>query len=62
MVNPLNSGGDGLDEVTIVGLDSLDPNILTEQVDKQFYLAFDFNQVNNTFLYNPELYPYVGGQ
>lgn len=58
VVNPLNTAGDALEEVTMVELDALMPSMLQQAVDKQFYLGFDFKRVNNTLLYNPELYPY----
>lgn len=58
VVNPLNSAGDGPEEVTMAELDGLTPTTLQETVDKQFYLGFDFKRVNNTLLYNPDLYPY----
>ncbi|XP_071552768.1 LOW QUALITY PROTEIN: uncharacterized protein [Panulirus ornatus] len=63
VVNPLNSGGGVPEELTMIDLDALDdPNssVLAPQVDKQFYLGFDFKQVNNTLFYNPDLYPYNG--
>ena len=46
----------------MVELDALVPSNLQEKVDKQFYLGFDFKQVNNTLIYNPDLYPYNGGE
>lgn len=60
-MNPLNSGGNGVDEITMVHLDALEPTILPEKVDKRVYLALDFNQVNNTLLCNPDLYSYSDG-
>ncbi|XP_027207469.2 uncharacterized protein [Penaeus vannamei] len=59
VVNPLNSAG-GANEVTMTDLDALTPSTLPPEVDRQFYLAFDFSQVNNSLLYNPDLYPYNG--
>lgn len=58
VVNPLNSAGDAPDEVTMAELEALVPSSLDEKVDKQFYLGFDFKRVNNTLLYNTDLYPY----
>jgi len=58
-VNPLNSGS-GPDLLTMGDLDgfiSEDPS-LDVLTDKQFYLGFDFHMINNTHLYNPDLYPY----
>lgn len=60
VVNPLNTAGDALEEVTMVELDALTPSTLQQAVDKQFYLGFDFRRVNNTLLYNSDLYPYNG--
>nr|BCO16709.1 laccase [Chiromantes haematocheir] len=58
VVNPLNTDGAADEEVTMAELYALTPSSLPETVDRQFYLGFDFNQVNNTFFYNSELYPY----
>merc|ERR1712126_124153 len=58
-VNPLNSGS-GPDVLTMADLEgfvSEDPS-LDLLTDKQFYLGFDFHMINNTHLYNPDLYPY----
>ncbi|KAK7083882.1 Mco1p [Halocaridina rubra] len=57
VLNPLNSV-DGENELTLVDVDSFAPNSLPANVDKQFYLGFDFNRINNTLLYNSEFYPY----
>ncbi|XP_042889082.1 laccase-like [Penaeus japonicus] len=59
VVNPLNSV-DGENEVTMADLDALTPTTLPPDVDRQFYLGFDFSRVNNSLLYNPDLYPYNG--
>jgi len=64
-VNPLNSGS-GTDVLTMADLEGLEPEgtvpdpSLALLTDKQFYLGFDFHQINNTHLYNPDLYPYNG--
>ncbi|XP_071552514.1 uncharacterized protein [Panulirus ornatus] len=60
VVNPVNTNGDEPHEVTMVDLDALAPSLLQPQVDRQFYLAFDFKQVNNSMLFNPDLYPFNG--
>ncbi|XP_053649062.1 uncharacterized protein [Cherax quadricarinatus] len=60
VVNPLNSGGASEEEVTLVELDAFKPSILKEKVDKQFFLAFNFNRINNSLLYHSGLYPYNG--
>ncbi|KAK4308758.1 hypothetical protein Pmani_019558 [Petrolisthes manimaculis] len=60
VVNPLNSAGGVPGEATMFDLDALQPIAVPQTVDKQFYLAFDFNRVNNTVFFNPELYPFNG--
>ncbi|XP_050712599.1 uncharacterized protein LOC126996265 [Eriocheir sinensis] len=60
VVNPLNTAGDAPEEVTIAELDALVSSSLSTNVDKKFYLGFDFHRVNNTLIYNPYLYPYNG--
>jgi len=62
-VNPLNSGShDGVltmaDMESLVSAGSSQDLALLPLTDKQFYLGFDFHKINNTHLYNPELYPY----
>nr|XP_045603406.1 laccase-6-like [Procambarus clarkii] len=58
VVNPLNSDGAALMEVSMVELQAYDPCVLQEHVDRQFFLAFNFNAINNTLLYRPDHYPY----
>ncbi|KAK8727891.1 hypothetical protein OTU49_009506 [Cherax quadricarinatus] len=56
VVNPLNSDGVAEEEVTMVELNSFEPSVLEEQVDKKFYLALNFNLVDNLLFFNPDLY------
>nr|XP_053647273.1 uncharacterized protein LOC128698890 [Cherax quadricarinatus] len=56
VVNPLNSDGVAEEEVTMVELNSFKPSVLEEQVDKKFYLALNFNLVDNLLFFNPDLY------
>lgn len=59
VLNPLNSVDEN-NQLIMTDLDALEPSSLLPEVDRQFYLAFDFNRINNTVLYNPDLYPYNG--
>ncbi|XP_066951999.1 LOW QUALITY PROTEIN: uncharacterized protein [Macrobrachium rosenbergii] len=59
VLNPLNSV-DGEDQLIMTDVDALESYTVLPDVDKKFYLAFDFNQINNTCLFNPELYPFNG--
>ncbi|XP_069163860.1 uncharacterized protein [Procambarus clarkii] len=58
VVNPLNTAGVALEEVTMAELTSLVPSTLEEHVDKQFFLGFNLNQIDNLLMYNPEFYSY----
>lgn len=57
VLNPFNSIG-GENELTMMDLSSLEPYTLEEEVVKKFYLAFDYEAVNNSFVYNKDYYPY----
>ncbi|XP_068204135.1 uncharacterized protein [Palaemon carinicauda] len=57
VLNPFNSIG-GPDRLTVMNMTALEPYTVPDVVDKQFYLAFDFKEVNDTSLYNEEYYPY----
>ncbi|MPC44193.1 Laccase-4 [Portunus trituberculatus] len=57
-VNPLKPDPYAPNLVSMVSMSSLQPFVLDEKVDKKFYLAFNFNAVNATPFFNPELYPY----
>lgn len=59
VLNPLNSIG-GPEQLTVMDMTALKPYTAPEVVDKQFYLAFDLKEVNNTALYNEDYYPYSG--
>ncbi|KAK8727887.1 hypothetical protein OTU49_009504, partial [Cherax quadricarinatus] len=56
VVNPLNSYGTAEEEVTMVKMNSFEPKVLEEQVDKKFYLALNFNFVDNLYFFDPEFY------
>ncbi|XP_068204136.1 uncharacterized protein [Palaemon carinicauda] len=59
VLNPLNSV-DGVNQLIMTDIDALETHVIPPAVDKKFYLAFDFNQINNSLLFNPELYPFNG--
>jgi L-ascorbate oxidase len=49
--------------VTVAEMRSLDDNATdwTREPDQTFYLAYDFNPVNNLHFHDPEHYPIFGG-
>ncbi|XP_064108161.1 uncharacterized protein LOC135216685 [Macrobrachium nipponense] len=57
VLNPLNSV-DGEGQLIMTDLEALESHIVLPAVDKKFYIVFDFNQINNTLFFNPELYPF----
>ena len=62
-MNPIRPDPDVSTFINIVNLSTLKPSHLEEEeVDKKFYLAFNFRAVNNTAFFNPKLYPYNQGE
>lgn len=64
MLNPVNLAPGNDQYVTSAELKSFVDNDLTwtGEPDKKFYLAYDFNAVNNLDFHDPEHYPIFGGK
>lgn len=63
MLNAVNFAPGDDQHITVADLNAL-PDTDTDwarEPDSKFYLAYDFNAVNNLYFHDPDYYPIFGG-